>query len=118
MKMKIYSKSVAILSAAIVIGSAIAQPQNQHYKYNQDEVKEVYLKNAYKTGPRSYKSIRGYVPSNVATGDAMPLYIRLAGTFDKLSWSTDVQVQTKDMAMRGFAAFSVDYDNTIYPFRW
>ena len=63
MKMKIYSKSVAILSAAIVIGSAIAQPQNQHYKYNQDEVKEVYLKNAYKTGPRSYKSIRGYVPS-------------------------------------------------------
>ena len=112
--MKIYSKSVAILSANIIIGSAIAQPKNQQYKYNQDEVKEVYLKNAYKTGgPRSYKSIRGYVPSNNA--EKIPLYIRLAGTFDKFPWSEDVQIQTKDMAMRGFAALSVEYDNTVYP---
>ena len=46
--------------------------------------------------------------------------MRLAGTGDVFPWSTDVdvQVQTKDMAMRGLVALSVNYDNAVYPLVW
>jgi len=44
--------------------------------------------------------------------------MRLAGTGDVLPWSSDVQVQTKDMAMRGLVALSVNYDNAVYPLVW
>lgn len=119
--MKIYSRSVGVTVLSTIIISATAQ-QNQKYVYTEDEVKEVYLKNAYISGCSkrgcTYRSVRGYVPTYVPEGDTLPLYIRLSGTFDKFAWSTDVQIQTKDMAMRGLAAFSVDYDNTVYPFRW
>ena len=115
-----------------IIGSTASEPsslpsaepsspnpnQYEQYLYTQDEVTEVYLRRAYKSDDGNYNSIRGYAPPMNAAGDSRPLYIRLAGTADVLPWSADVQVQTKDMAMRGLVALSVSYDNAVYPLLW
>ena len=122
--MKVFSQfksksTITLLGMSNIIGSSTATPnQYEQYLYTQDEVTEVYLRRAYISDGGNYNSIRGYAPPMNADGEGHPLYIRLAGTADVLPWSADVQVQTKDMAMRGLVALSVSYDNAVYPLIW
>jgi len=122
--MKLFSQpkpksTITLLGMSHIIGSSTANTdQYEQYLYSQDQVTEVYLRRAYKSDSGNYNSIRGYAPPMNAAGEKRPLYMRLAGTGDIFSWSTDVQVQTKDMAMRGLVALSVNYDNAVYPLVW
>lgn len=122
MKVLSLSKSkstITLLGMSNIIGSSTANPdQYEQYLYTQDQVTEVYLRRAYKSANGNYNSIRGYAPPIDPAGEKRPLYMRLAGTGDVFPWSTDVQVQTKDMAMRGLVALSVNYDNAVYPLVW